>query len=203
MTNKIRNKLNFQFVIKQLLLPFNNINYKTTILWILLFIPYLLLIPGYLWYVNVLDSVKNSSFIIISKEDMKLYHYNFSGELIQNFPIACGKKFGDKELIGDNKTPEGVFTIAEVSDASDWSHDFDDDTLGVIQNAYGPYFIRLNVPGQKGIGIHGTYDPISIGTRASEGCIRMNNSDIAKLVKHINSATVVVITPSQKDIDNK
>ncbi len=33
MTNKIRNKLNFQFVIKQLLLPFNNINYKTTILW--------------------------------------------------------------------------------------------------------------------------------------------------------------------------
>ena len=72
--------------------------------------------------------------------------------------------------------------------------------LGAISGAYGPYFIRLNVPGQKGIGIHGTHDNNSIGSRASEGCIRMHNDDITQLVKNINTASVVVITPGIEDV---
>ncbi|MDD6850571.1 MAG: L,D-transpeptidase [Veillonellaceae bacterium] len=35
--------------------------------------------------------------------------------------------------------------------------------------------------GWDGIGIHGTHDPNSIGTNASEGCIRMYNQDVAEL----------------------
>ncbi|MBR1487120.1 MAG: L,D-transpeptidase, partial [Synergistaceae bacterium] len=29
--------------------------------------------------------------------------------------------------------------------------------------------------------IHGTHDPNSIGTNVTEGCIRLNNADIAEL----------------------
>ena len=176
--------------------------YKNAVLWLLLILPYVALIPAYIWYSHVLHDVKDSTFIIISKQDMMLYHYNYRGELLQKSPVATGKNLGNKAAIGDRKTPEGVFSIDDVRDASTWGHDFADDTLGEIKGAYGPYFISLNVPGQKGIGIHGTHDPHSIGTRASEGCIRMPNKELIQLVDHIKSAAVVIITPSQSDVDS-
>jgi len=176
------------------------INKKSVLLWALIFIPYLVLIPAAFWYFNKLDSVEHSSFIVINKAEMMLYHYNYQGELLQKSQIATGKNSGNKEMMGDSKTPEGVFTINQVEDASAWTHDFKDDTLGKIAGAYGPYFIRIAVPGQKGIGIHGTHDDNSIGNRVSEGCIRMHNEDLIMLVKHINTASVVVITPGIDDI---
>ena len=44
-----------------------------------------------------------------------------------------------------------------------------------------------------GIGIHGTHDPASIGTRASEGCIRLENSQVEALKKLVCVGTKVVI----------
>lgn len=87
------------------------------------------------------------------------------------------------------KTPEGTFPVDEIIDASSWSHDFHDGK-GVIQHAYGPWFISLDTRNLSqgkwdGIGIHGTHDPASIGTRASEGCIRMNNDNLQKLKPYV------------------
>ena len=59
---------------------------------------------------------------------------------------------------------------------------------------------RLETPGHKGIGIHGTHDPLSIGTRATEGCIRIKNSELEQLVSLIRVPTTVIITPAVKDI---
>ena len=137
--------------------------------------------------------------IIINKGDFTLSHYNFKGELLQKSDIALGKNPGNKLEMEDLKTPEGIFRITGFENSSTWSHDFKDDSLGIIKGAYGPYFIRLNVPGQKGIGIHGTYDDKSIGSRASEGCIRMHNQDVVKLVKHLKTASIVVIIPGMDD----
>jgi L,D-transpeptidase catalytic domain len=170
------------------------------LMWGLMLLPYLLLIPAALWYYHKLDNVEHSAFIVINKADMSLSLYNYKGELLQKAGVATGKNAGTKATIGDNKTPEGIFTIASVEDASNWSHDFKDDSLGTIKGAYGPWFIRLNVPGQKGIGIHGTHDENSIGGRASEGCIRMRNADLLQLAVKIKTATVVVITPGVEDI---
>jgi lipoprotein-anchoring transpeptidase ErfK/SrfK len=167
---------------------------------IVFIIPLLLLIGVSYWYFQQLKTIENSNFIIINKANMTLSQYNYKGELLHQFKIATGKNFGDKTQIGDCKTPEGVFTIEEVVDASTWSHDFKGDKQGAIQGAYGPYFIRLNTPGQKGIGIHGTHDNNSIGNRASEGCIRLNNKDLTKLVENINTNSVVVITPGIEDV---
>ena len=71
---------------------------------------------------------------------------------------------------------------------------------GEIEGAYGNHFIRLETPGHKGIGIHGTHDPLSIGTRATEGCIRIKNSELEQLVSLIRVPTTVIITPAVKDI---
>ena len=101
-------------------------------------------------------------------------------ELVKVYPIAVGKNPGDKQRVGDNRTPTGDFKIVSIENASTWSHNFRDGK-GVIKGAYGPWFLRLDAKGWKGIGIHGTHDPNSLGTNATEGCIRLQNDDIAEL----------------------
>jgi hypothetical protein len=166
---------------------------------IVIFLPYLLFASLYLWHHKTVNEIRSSTFVIIDKSNYTLKLFKYTGELIQESKIAYGKNPGNKRKVGDLKTPEGVFNILSVEDASEWEHDFKDDTLGKIKGAYGPYFIRLNVPGQKGIGIHGTHDNNSIGTRASEGCIRMKNEELQELVKKINTVSVVAIIPGVED----
>ena len=121
---------------------------------------------------------------------------------VRTYGVAVAKNPGDKQKTGDNRTPTswgsavaiparyagaamGVpstqvpFVVEEICDASYWTHDFGDGK-GVIEGAYGPWFISLDT-GWIGIGIHGTHDPASIGTMASEGCIRLRNEDVAEL----------------------
>lgn len=58
----------------------------------------------------------------------------------------------------------------------------------------------MKTPGHRGIGIHGTHDPASIGTRATEGCVRLNNSDLLELVKkYVYVGMPVVILTSEAD----
>lgn len=99
--------------------------------------------------------------------------------------IALGKNPGQKSQRGDMKTPTGIFRIDEIDDAAAWTHDFKDGK-GEIKGAYGPFFLSLDTEALSkgqwgGIGIHGTHDPDSIGTRASEGCIRLQNDNLSKL----------------------
>lgn len=173
---------------------------KNRLLWLLIALPYLLLAGGYVVYRVKVADIKAASIVIIDKNSMMLSHYDYEGRLVQKSGIACGRNPGNKKIIGDYKTPEGVFRVSRIEDAADWSHDFKGDTLGEIKGAYGPFFIRLDVPGQKGIGIHGTHDSASIGTRASEGCIRLDNREITRLASAVRPGTMVVILPGAEDI---
>lgn len=159
--------------------------------------------------------------ICIHKLSYKLDLYEKDSEIpIRSFPIAVAKNNGDKQRPGDNKTPiswgnivaipaeykgadVGVkssdvpFRVEEICEASTWTHDFNDGK-GIIEGAYGPWFISLDT-GWEGIGIHGTHDTNSIGTNASEGCIRLLNKDIIELKEIISTdnggiGTKVIIT---------
>jgi len=57
-------------------------------------------------------------------------------------------------------------------------------------NPVGVMWIALN---KKGIGIHGTDDPDSIGRAASHGCIRLANWDVVKLAKLVKPGVPVTI----------
>lgn len=117
------------------------------------------------------------------------------GELVRQYGVAVGKAPGNKTRVGDMRTPEGTFSVTHVHDASTWVHDFGDGK-GVITGAYGPIFIRLGTYPWNGIGIHGTHDPDSIGTDATEGCIRMHNDDLVELSSMVSSDTTVTILPN-------
>jgi lipoprotein-anchoring transpeptidase ErfK/SrfK len=57
-------------------------------------------------------------------------------------------------------------------------------------NPVGVMWIALN---KKGIGIHGTNDPDSIGRSASHGCVRLANWDVVRLATKIKSGDAVSI----------
>ncbi|MBQ7197115.1 MAG: L,D-transpeptidase [Synergistaceae bacterium] len=117
--------------------------------------------------------------IVVNKSNFTLSLLK-GDELVKNYSIAVGKNTGDKERVGDHRTPVGKFKIVSIENASSWSHDFRDGK-GKIAGAYGPWFLRLDAKGWRGIGIHGTHDPDSRGTNATEGCIRLSNEDIKEL----------------------
>lgn len=123
--------------------------------------------------------------ILIDKSDHKLYLKD-GDTVVRTWGCAIGKGgLGQKQRRGDNMTPTGTFTIDEIDDASGWTHDFGDGN-GEIQGAYGPWFLSLDTEALShgnwdGIGIHGTHDPASIGTDASEGCVRLDNTNLQQL----------------------
>ena len=132
-----------------------------------------------------------SAFIVISKRDQTLsvYDLDTSGDtiMVAQFPCCMGKNKGNKVKRGDMRTPESPagkpFKITMIQDASTWHHDFKDGRGSIL--AYGHWFLRLETPGHKGIGIHGsTNNEQTVPGRASEGCIRLLDKDIITLKEH-------------------
>lgn len=178
-------------------------NYGLFLLYTITFIvPVGGLVGLYGYFQKQLDDIPEARIIVVSKQDMRLRVYDYKGTRLMDYGIACGKNFGQKHKVGDMKTPEGMFFVQSIEDASERTHDFGDGR-GEIQGAYGPYFIRLDTPGNKGIGIHGTHDPLSIGTRATEGCIRLNNNDLVELVNVVRPGMMVLVTTSFEDYEQE
>jgi hypothetical protein len=123
--------------------------------------------------------------IVVDKTDFLLSVYDLSGKVLAQYPIAIGRApdLADKAEVGDNRTPEGSFTVTSIEDSSGWSFEG--------RPAYGPWFIALSTPPWTGIGIHGTDEPEKIGTPASEGCIRMRNEDLERLIPYVRAGTIV------------
>ena len=143
-------------------------------------------------------TVTAGNHIFVSKKDLLLSVVSESRDTLFQCHIACGENLGNKTRIGDRKTPEGKFKITKMYDATSWKHDFGDGQ-GMRLGAYGPLFFRLNVPGFNDIGIHGTIFPESIGTRSSEGCVRLRNEDIVRLYRYCYIGMPVIIGKDDAD----
>lgn len=166
---------------------------------VVVILPYIGAMALHHWYTTKLEEYDKAALVIIDKQNLNLKVIGLDGETKATFGIACGKAYGNKRQKGDNRTPEGVFRLQDIQDSSGWKHDFGDGE-GEIRGAYGPWFLRLCTEPHKGIGIHGTHAPNSIGTRATEGCIRLKNEDIARLREMVYCGLNVVVLPSEEDI---
>jgi lipoprotein-anchoring transpeptidase ErfK/SrfK len=133
--------------------------------------------------------------VFVDKPSLTMRLVNYYGDTIYKFPVAVGTNYGNKQKVGDLKTPEGTFPIEGLEDSKDWKYDFENDGKGPIAGAYGPWFIRLKVQNASGIGIHGTHENESIGKRVSHGCVRMKNDDLMVLVNLISTGIEVSISP--------
>ena len=107
--------------------------------------------------------------IIINIAAKRLTVYK-NGNLFREYIVATGKP--------ETPTPVGVFEV-----------------INKEIDPGGPYGTRWLGLSAKGYGIHGTNNPASIGTAASNGCIRMYNEDIESLFDITVVGTTVRILP--------
>ncbi|WP_113673001.1 L,D-transpeptidase family protein [Vallitalea guaymasensis] len=104
--------------------------------------------------------------IVLKNRILKLLS---NDKVIKHYPVAIGKP--------STPTPKGSWKIIKK---------------GLWGDQFGGYFMQLSVP--WGIyGIHGTNKPWSVGTRASNGCIRMYSNQAAELYSIIPLNTPVLI----------
>ncbi len=156
--------------------------------------------------------------LIVDKNIQKISVYDSFFGPVKVYDVSTGENPGNKIMKGDLKTPEGIFPVIGIEDASDWTYDFKDGK-GETPGAYGPLFIRLKVDNYTifenvstnfeftsgneftGIGLHGTHLNNLIGSRASHGCIRLRNEDLNELSRYIEPGTLVAIIPGKLDIE--
>lgn len=105
--------------------------------------------------------------IIVSLRNKILSVYR-NGRFFKAYPVAIGKP--------TTPTPTGTFTIKNKQ-----------------VNPGGPFGTRWMGLSKPHYGIHGTNNPASIGTAASNGCIRMFNSDVEDLFSYVGVGTIVRI----------
>jgi len=127
-----------------------------------------------------------------SRQRLYLYLYHPQGkvELIRSFPCSTGRSEGDKLREGDRRTPEGIYFFTKV---------YRDNKVTI----FGRTALHLNYPdpfdqaeGREGNGIylHGTNRPL--GSRATNGCVVMNNKDLDFLSSRIEVyESPIIISP--------
>lgn len=142
---------------------------------------------------------RNAAMIVVDKAKMMLSVLSFRSDTLLSVPITAGREFGTKQTDADDRTPEGVFRVRSIENSSQWPHTLADG-VSVEYDAYGPFFIRLDYPPGHRIGIHGTKHPHEIGRRTSEGCVRVRNEDIRRVVRLSYIGMPVVILPSAEDV---
>jgi hypothetical protein len=132
--------------------------------------------------------------LLVTRSAFVLSVCDSAGGVLREFRVALGRN------VRGNRTPLGRLFISGIEPCADWSHDFRDGK-GPVKGAYGPWMLWLrsvhdtagpDAPRRK-LAIHGTHDPGSIGTNASEGCIRLANDDLLELRRLVRTGTIVVV----------
>jgi lipoprotein-anchoring transpeptidase ErfK/SrfK len=124
---------------------------------------------------------KNRIRVIVRRDSRRLDVYR-NGKRVAKFPVAVGK--------ASTPTPNGRFAIAERINTRD-----PNGFLGPWVLPITGYSKVLNeyAGGNGRVAIHGTSEPQVIGTRASNGCVRMYNGDVRKLAKLVQAGAQVEI----------
>jgi lipoprotein-anchoring transpeptidase ErfK/SrfK len=148
--------------------------------------------PGFIMRLNGLKNdtiivgqrlkvVQGPFWALVDKSSYRLTIY-LGDEVFKEYKIGLGK---------DNSTPAGSFSVlAKLTQPTYWvegaHYDFGDPS-----NPLGTRWITFK---DGGYGIHGTWEPESIGKQMSHGCVRMRNEDVEEvydlLVKHESKVVI-------------
>ena len=96
------------------------------------------------------------------------------------------------------RTPVGTFRIQDkIENPPWWRPDGQVVPFGDPENILGTRWMSLastgETPPARGYGIHGTWDPATLGKQSSAGCIRMRNSDVEELFMLVPDGAPVMI----------
>ncbi len=138
---------------------------------------------------NVLHVYTADWNIWVSKTDFLLLVKD-GDRVIKAYDIGIGAQ---------NRTPVGTFHINVKQSDPAWDKPgYGKIPAGHPDNVLGTRWMGLKPIDEtpktlKGYGIHGTTEPDTIGTAASQGCVRMLNTDVEELCRIVPYRTLVVI----------
>lgn len=146
--------------------------------------------PG-AWHAKITgNDASPASLIAVDKKQqtLLLFERHSPLRLVNKFSCTTGQMMGDKLVEGDLKTPEGIyFVIRRVASGLDYE-----------KYGYEAYTLNYPNPVDKlrrktgyGIWIHGRGVPIT--PNLTEGCVSLNNTDIAMLGKNLTPGTPVAL----------
>jgi hypothetical protein len=112
--------------------------------------------------------------------------YYHGREVVGAWEVAIGSV--------DTPTTPGHYTAGEKTPEPTWFRPgYNPVAYGEAGNLLGTRWITLE--GSDGLGIHGTWEPATIGQAASEGCIRMRNEAVESLFEILPKGSGVVVRP--------
>lgn len=132
--------------------------------------------------------LSNASFAIhVSKTTNELL-LTMNGKFFKRYVVSTGK-YG--------RTPVGTFKITVKEVEPIWYIDGRQIPYGDKENILGTRWMAIEATGDtmpaSGYGIHGTWEPESLGKQASAGCVRMRNEDVEELFLIVPEGTPVTI----------
>lgn len=119
--------------------------------------------------------------VVVDKSDFTLTVL-LDGKFFKRYLIGTGK---------DNKTPEGKFKVVDrIKEPDWWRPDGKKIPFGDKENLLGTRWLALDA---RSYGIHGTWEPETIGKPLSAGCVRMRNEEVEELFDLLPIGTPVEI----------
>jgi len=111
--------------------------------------------------------------------EMYLYHNN---RFFKRYRVGTGE-FGT--------TPVGTFKIVDRIVQPVWWRHGRAIPYGHPDNLLGTHYLKLDIPAY---GLHGTWEPESVGFQSSAGCVRLLNEEIEELYTLLPVGVQVIIT---------
>lgn len=112
--------------------------------------------------------------------------YLQGGEVVGAWPVAIGR-------VGEETRPGSYLTGEKIPEPPWFPEGRNVVPYGDSENPLGTRWIGLENSG--GLGIHGTWEPGTIGSMASDGCVRMRNDAVEELFEILPKGSPVLIRP--------
>ncbi|NUN50389.1 MAG: L,D-transpeptidase family protein [Candidatus Brocadiae bacterium] len=126
--------------------------------------------------------------VSIKKLWLRLYYDGKHGKyLARQYAVCTG-------ALDVSPTPIGTFTVSTKLINPEWTRAGHAAVpFGHPDNPLGTRWMGFAEPGYTSFGIHGTIKPETIGTHASNGCVRMKNDTVEELFDLAPSGTAILI----------
>ena len=129
--------------------------------------------------------------VVVDKSLFKLW-ICYEGAAFRGYTITTGAS--------GKETPAAKFSVGGKNPKPAWWPPAEIKVSGKVpvpyrdpQNPLGEWWIALDHDLHHGIGIHGTNDPGSIGSKASNGCIRMLNEEVGDVAAVAYKGMIVTV----------
>lgn len=125
--------------------------------------------------------VWNAPFTILVDKTQNILYLKSGEEIIKTYIVSTG---------ANNSSPVGTFKIVEKLPNPTWFKSGAVVAPGSPENVLGTRWMGFDL---AGYGIHGTTDPQNLGKQVTQGCVRMNNTEVEELYTIVPKGTEVTI----------